>query len=242
MGTAAFALGCQELFDGDVWWHLRAGQWILENRKVPILDPFTFTSADRPWIDLQWLFEVILALAYAAGGVRGMILMAAGAGTTALMVGLTARNRRWPSWVVGACWLPALAVMSARLVPRPEILSFLAMAVYLSVLLRTDDHPTLAWLLPVVQILWVNSHALFVLGTIIMSAYLIGKLVDAPGWTAWSRAGPHWRAAGGGGATSAEPRRRSDSLAWRTPTACAGRSSHWSYFPKSPAGADLIKP
>ncbi len=189
MGAVAFALGCQELFDGDVWWHLRAGQWILDNRQVPTLDPFTFTSADQPWIDLQWLFEVILAVAYAAGGVRGMILMAAGAGTTALLVGVTARARCWPSWVVGACWLPALVAMSARLVPRPEILSFLAMAVYLSVLLRTDDHPALAWLLPAVQILWVNCHALFVLGTIILSAYLIGQLVDELAWPVWARGG-----------------------------------------------------
>ena len=138
MGTAAFALGCQELFDGDVWWHLRAGQWILENRKVPILDPFTFTSADRPWIDLQWLFEVILVLAYAAGGVRGSDPDGRRCRTTTPMVGLTARNvlaelGRGSMLATGTCG------DERGLVPRPEILSFLAMAVYLSVLLRTDD-------------------------------------------------------------------------------------------------------
>ena len=45
--SAAFLLGCQELFDSDVWWHVRAGQWIWENGRVPALDPFTFASADR---------------------------------------------------------------------------------------------------------------------------------------------------------------------------------------------------
>jgi hypothetical protein len=35
MVAAAFLLGCQQLFDADVWWHVRAGQWILVNGKVP---------------------------------------------------------------------------------------------------------------------------------------------------------------------------------------------------------------
>jgi tetratricopeptide (TPR) repeat protein len=178
--AAAGLLGCQQLFDGDVWWHVRAGQWIWEHRAVPTRDPFTFASADRPWIDLHWLFELILAAAFAAGGVRGLILTAAGVGTAVLLIGLAARDRRWPFGVVAACWLPALVAMSARLVPRPEILSFLAMAVYLAVLLRADERPALAWLLVPVQVLWVNVHGLFVLGPIILGAYLVGHCVDAP--------------------------------------------------------------
>src|SRR5262245_55794576 len=108
MVSAAFALGCQKLYDPDVWWHVRAGQWIWANRRVPALDPFTFASADRLWIDLHWLFQVILAAAFAAGGVPGMILMTAGAYATVSLIGWTARDRRWPSWIVAACWLPAL--------------------------------------------------------------------------------------------------------------------------------------
>jgi hypothetical protein len=84
--AAAFALGCQELYDSDIWWHLRTGQWIRENSRVPRLDPFTFASSDRPWVDLHWLFEVMLASAFAADGARGMILMAAGICAAVLLV------------------------------------------------------------------------------------------------------------------------------------------------------------
>ncbi len=52
--------------------------------------------------------------------------------------------------------------MSARFDPRPELLSLLGTAIYLAVLFRTDRAPALAWLLPLVQVIWVNSHALFV--------------------------------------------------------------------------------
>ena len=56
MGIVAFLLGCVEMFDTDVWWHVRAGEWILKEGRVPRLDPFTFSSANRPWIDLHWGF------------------------------------------------------------------------------------------------------------------------------------------------------------------------------------------
>ncbi len=117
---ATFALGCQELYDSDIWWHVRSGQWIWEHRQIPRLDPFTFTSSDRLWIDLHWVFQVLLATAFGAGGARGMIVMAAGMCTAVLLVALTARDRRGPTWVAVACWLPALVVMSA-IRPAPRI-------------------------------------------------------------------------------------------------------------------------
>ena len=178
---AAFALGCQELYDSDIWWHVRSGQWIWEHRQIPRLDPFTFTSSDRLWIDLHWLFQVLLATAFGAGRAHGMIVMAAGMCTAILLVALTARDRRGPTWVAVACWLPALVLMSARFAPRPELFSLLGMAAYLAVLERTDAHPALAWILPLVQVIWVNAHGLFVLGPIILVASMVDRLAGRKG-------------------------------------------------------------
>jgi tetratricopeptide (TPR) repeat protein len=176
MLSAAFLLGCQQLSDADFWWHLRSGQFILEQRKIPTVDPFTFASADRPWVDLSWLFQVTLAVAFAAGGVPGAIVMTAAVCAAAIAVVLILRDRRAPSWLAAVCWLPALALMSARFVPRPEIFSVVGMALYLTILLKADSTPALAWLLPGIQVLWVNTHGLFVLGPIILVAYLADRV------------------------------------------------------------------
>jgi hypothetical protein len=56
-GALAFLLGCFEMLDTDVWWHLRGGEWILQHGMVPDLDPFSFGSADQRWIDLHWLSQ-----------------------------------------------------------------------------------------------------------------------------------------------------------------------------------------
>ena len=178
---AAFALGCQELFDADVWWHVRAGQWILANGRVPRLDLFTFGSVDRPWIDLHWLFELVLATVFAVGRVPAIVLLTAVVSAAVLMVAPTARDKRWPSWVVAACWLPALVAMSARFLPRPELFSLLAVAVYLTVLRRGETTPKLAWILVPVQVFWVNVHAFFALGPFLLSAYLIDGFIRSVG-------------------------------------------------------------
>ncbi len=158
-----------------------SGQWIWSHRRVPALDPFTFTSADRPWIDLHWLFQLILAGSYALGGVRGIILLASAMWGCVILVGLTSRERHWPMWMIVPCWLPALVVMSDRFDPRPEFLSLLAMAVYLTVLKRVDRAPAVAWVLPLVQVLWVNAQALFIFGPIIVGAYFVDHLAGSIG-------------------------------------------------------------
>ena len=202
--VAAFLLGCQELYSSDIWWHVRSGQWILEHRSAPGMDTFSFSSTHLLWVDMTWLFQVILAVAFAAGGVRGIILATATLCAAVMVIICALRDRRWPNWLFAACWLPALALMSIRFVPRPEIFSVLGMASFLSILRRVDSNPRLAWLLPLIQVVWVNTHGAFVLGPVILAAYLAERIVappPLPGESPGSRPeGKRWWAHVGGSA------------------------------------------
>ena len=82
---------------------------------------------------------------------------------------ITARRRSWPVWTMILAWLPALLVLSGRMYVRPETLSLLYLSIYLAVICRWDRFPLLAWLLPLVQLAWVNTHGLFVLGPIVVA-------------------------------------------------------------------------
>jgi tetratricopeptide (TPR) repeat protein len=176
LGTLAFGLGCVVMFDSDVWWHVRAGEWILERGRVPRVDPFSFASVDRPWVDLHWGFQVALALAHRAGGVAGMIALAAGAGAVATLVAVSASRRDWASSVIIACWLPALLLMSGRLDPRPELFSLVFLAGVLAILRKADEQPRWLWAIPPLQAIWANCHALFVLGLLVLGAFLVDRL------------------------------------------------------------------
>src|SRR5205809_645146 len=48
----------------------------------------------------------------------------------------------------------------------------------LPVLLRADDNPAWVGALPVIQVVWVNTHALFVLGPIILGLYVIDRVAS----------------------------------------------------------------
>ena len=56
-----FLLGCHDIGNGDIWWHLKTGQLIWETGGVPRTDWYTYTNPDAEWIDLHWGFQLIVA-------------------------------------------------------------------------------------------------------------------------------------------------------------------------------------
>jgi hypothetical protein len=178
----AFVLGCWPLADFDVWWHLRTGQLILQARAVPRHDWFTYTNAGRAWIDVYWLYQVVLALLFRLGGATALVLLkaVAGAGIVALSaLGRTEDARRDPPvWPWGLAWMPALLMLSGRLTERPELVSLLLLTAYLVVLSRAPAAPRLLWVLPALQVLWVNCHGFFVMGPLVLAAYSADWLID----------------------------------------------------------------
>ena len=65
------------LNDGDSFWHLAAGDWIIAHRAVPRTDPFSYTFAGAPWVAHEWLSEVLMAAAFRAAGWSGVVVLTA---------------------------------------------------------------------------------------------------------------------------------------------------------------------
>ena len=60
----AFLLGCTEVGDTQTLVHVKTGQYLLSHGVLPPrTDVFSSTAADRPWINLAWLFDIVLAVA-----------------------------------------------------------------------------------------------------------------------------------------------------------------------------------
>src|SRR6478672_7624312 len=96
-GLAAFALAAFSpglLNDSDTYWHIRAGQWMLAQHQVLRADIFSYTAAGAPWHTQEWLSEIVMALAWDAGGWQAIhLLFAVCAALTAGMVGGFVRAR-----------------------------------------------------------------------------------------------------------------------------------------------------
>ncbi len=176
-------LGITPIADGDVWWHLKFGEYFFQHRSFPEHDPFLFTAEGGHWVIRAWLAEVLFYVVFRLGGPAGLILLKAALFTLAmgLLWRLGAAQRCPPAAAALALLLAALAARP-RLLERPEVFSFLLMAAALRVLLAVaappDGHqrPCRWWapyLLIPLQILWVNMHSSFYLGMLLPWPFVI---------------------------------------------------------------------
>ena len=106
--------------DPDLWGHLRFGLDIIRDRALTPIDPYSFTQ-DLPWVNHEWLSEVVMGLAYLAGGETGLMGLKAllAVATLAVLAGETrdaADELRWPAMTVGA-----LASLPLTLTLRPQL-------------------------------------------------------------------------------------------------------------------------
>jgi hypothetical protein len=176
---AIFAMAARISVDTDTWWHLRAGQWMLENRQIPQVDPFSYTRGGEPWQYPGWLVELPMIALYRLGGPGLLNLWTAAIVTLAFVF----------IWFTlsGNAFLRAFSLILAATVSavywaaRPYLVTFLLAAVFLWALedyrWRSRDH---LWWLPVLMIVWVNSHGGFIAGFLIWGVYTFYALLT---WT-----------------------------------------------------------
>jgi tetratricopeptide (TPR) repeat protein len=175
--------------DTDLWWHLAAGDLVRRTGEVPRADPFSYTAAGRRWVDIHWLFQVAASFAYEHGGLILLTVLKTSI-ILALFAVLFVRGRLIaPPWAVGGVLLLAAVACQERFLLRPEIVSWLFLAVTIAALERALHEPAAAarrrilWLaLPALQCVWVNVQGLFILGPAMAGLALLTAIV------AWARA------------------------------------------------------
>ena len=168
---------CFPLFDTDFWWHLKTGEWILSGNGIPYVDLYTFTDSEKPWVDLHWGFQVLITILYHLGGVPLVTLVKSATITGAVAVAWRAGGTNLHSWKKAAFWLLPIICIAGRGNERPEMLSQLFLAMWLWIARQTDSRPGLIWYLPLLQVVWVNCHALFVLGLVVGFCYAVDAVI-----------------------------------------------------------------
>jgi hypothetical protein len=171
--------------DGDVSWHIAAGQWILAHGRIPTLDPFSYTAAGQPWVVTEWLADAILGLAYRLGGYS--VLSATVAAALVALHGLIFFYlRRGASPIAIAA---ALLTMDFVLIPftlaRPHVLVWPLLAAWTILLVRADEEgrapPLWGALIP---LLWTNLHGSFPVAAPIGAAIAFDALQKTR-WSNW---------------------------------------------------------
>jgi hypothetical protein len=185
--TTALLLGLfsTEISDPDFWWHLKTGQYIVTEHRLPVPDPFAYTTASASPspgeaatrhfnLTHEWLAQVVWYLVYRAGGFGAVVLWKALLLT--ILCGLTG----WIAWrrTESIYWGIAAALAAAALAiefdrDRPGILSYVFTAAFFAIF----ESRKRLWLLPVLAVIWANCHGGFFLGWIVCGAYAAESLL-----------------------------------------------------------------
>jgi hypothetical protein len=171
------------LRDGDTFWHLAAGRWILEHGAVPTADPFSSTMRGAPWTASEWLSEVVLALAQAAGG-WNLVVALTGIAFAAATGVLTRALLRWLeplyAFMFGAM---AIGLAVPHVLARPHVLAMPLLVAWTAQLVRArhEERAPRLWMLPV-MLVWANLHGGFTLGVALAAAFAVEAV-----WSAGTR-------------------------------------------------------
>lgn len=162
--------------DPDFGWHYRCGQGLLTKKNLCLKNTFSYFLPDYQSANPHFLYDITLAFVYNHFGFNGlsisysllMLLMAY------LFVNLTSFSYLgtvsfyllfFLSWTVFGLGL------------RSQIVSYIFFLLTLFILEKSEKKTKLVFLLPLVFLIWVNSHIGFFLGPIIFSFYIVEKLV-----------------------------------------------------------------
>src|SRR5204862_2173112 len=135
------ALGAQ-LSSIDLAYNIRAGQLMLETHHLLRTDPFTFTAAGQPWLDQQWLGQILLNLFHTAGGWTTLALLrAAMVGGTFWLVYRSCREAGASVRGASALGLASFAVAAEGLGLRPQLIGMLLFALTAWIVTGRAAHP-----------------------------------------------------------------------------------------------------
>jgi hypothetical protein len=167
------------LGDGDTYWHIAAGRWMLDNQAVLRIDPFSYTFAGHPWQTHEWLAEIAMALAYVGAGWSGVVLLFAAA--AALTAGLLAHHlsRRLGGLALIATLVLSLACVAGSLLARPHLLALPLLEMWTAgLIIAREEGRTPSWKLLPLMVLWANLHSSFLIGLVLILPFALEAMQE----------------------------------------------------------------
>lgn len=171
-------MGLSKIADYDIFYHLATGKYILETGSINHPDPFSFTASNTPLSIQSWLAGIIFyQVSTTIGGFSGLIIFKAALITMLFIVlyktmEITGSRGYLPILIL----IVAAFVVRFRMSIRPHIFEFLFLAIFLYILnLYKFRGKNYLFILPIVQVFWVNIHGSHILGFIVPLIFLVGE-------------------------------------------------------------------
>ena len=169
------------LNDPFAGFHIRAGEYIVNNFRVPKYDIFSYSDPPLPWVAHEWLSEVLMAVIHQVSGLTGIVLFFSF--LIAFTYFLLFRVLQAQSGnIIFSCLIVFLVAASSMLhwLARPHIFTLTLTVIWYHILDSYQyQNKNYLCLLPPIMLLWVNLHGGFIIGFILLTIYICGNAAGA---------------------------------------------------------------
>lgn len=164
-----------EIKDLDLWLHLAAGRFISLHGFVPSADFLSCSIQGAPWVNHEWLFQVIVYKVFSAWGAQGLITMQVIVVAVTMLLLFSLGYSRERQLLTAVILFLVYMVYQQRFTIRPDIYSLLFFTVYIFVLSLHIDKRWAAPVLFAVQIFWSNMHGFFFFGPLFVLIGIVSE-------------------------------------------------------------------
>ncbi len=175
----------KKISDYDFWWHLNLGRQIFEQMAPVVTDKFSYTFADVSQFNGEWFADLMIYMGYLVGGFSGIaalkvILISSTFYFLAKAMYFELDRDKGALVVVILSLVVVLFALRFRLFVRPFLFSYLFVSIFLFLLqkYRHEANHKLLWVLPVLQIVWVNCSKGYFFGPLLIGLMAISELLE----------------------------------------------------------------
>ena len=149
---------------GDTWWYLATGRFIEATGRVPMTDPFSYTAPGVPWINPEWLTNLIFFLSARAWGFEALFALKVATVAATLLLLFRRMRRRCSGDAEALLGVALVAIgISAFLDIRAQLFTFLLTLLTLELADAPLPLAAKASLMTILTALWANLHGGFAL-------------------------------------------------------------------------------
>jgi hypothetical protein len=173
------SFGYTEMAGSDMWWHIAAGRELAQTRTLWMVDDWSFTAAGQPWLNHEWLADVIYYGWVSTWGVESLVYWKWLVVVSTYAILLFVLTRETGSALAALiCSAIAIAIAAPFLDVRPHLYTLLNFSLLLYLLL---GRRAATWLLALVFLIWVNLHGGFFFGLMALGILLFPWRNPGPG-------------------------------------------------------------
>ncbi len=176
-----FLLHKADLTNADLGRHLKNGEMILKgNFKVLKTNFYSYTYPDFPFLNHHWLGGVIFYLVFQLGGFLVLHLFFISLSLITFLIFFQITKKESNIQIAIILSLLLIPLIAHRKEIRPEIFSYFFSALFFWILINWRNKNIsykFLFVLPFIEILWVNIHIYFFLGPAIVGAFLAEQVV-----------------------------------------------------------------